>query len=170
MNCSSVEVKAKLIVLLQQTPSLHHKRLKFAVDKSERCCRCLLTAPLNWILIQWENSRRSQIYCWIKWQHWERLTGHSSWRALVQRRARTGLLCFDFLSWQPWRMSYGEGGGDAATHHHKPSPLSAQQFSHTWWSLNSPPRVAEVDVMREDTIKYLYWWWVVQNTQKYLNH
>lgn len=66
---------------------------------------------------------RHLIYRWINWQCRERLTGHSSWWPLAQWHERTGLLRFDFLSKPPWQMSYGEGGGVAASHHHKASPL-----------------------------------------------
>lgn len=55
-------------------------------------------------------SRHFQIYRGINCQCWECLTGHSSWRLLVQQCARTGLLCFDFLSWPPWQMCCREGG------------------------------------------------------------
>lgn len=61
-------------------------------------------------------SRHFQIYRWINWQCWECLTGHSSWRLLVQQCARTGLLRFDFLSWSPWQMCCREGGDDEYPH------------------------------------------------------
>lgn len=83
-------------------------------------------------------SRHFQIYRWINWRRWERLTGHSSLWALAQWCARTELLCFDFLSWPPWQMSYRQGGGNAVSHHYKASPLSAHQFSHTRHCFQAP--------------------------------
>ncbi len=91
-------------------------------------------------------SRHFQIYCWINWQHWERLTGHSSWRALAQWRVWTGLLRFDFLSWPPWRMSYGEGGGDTASHDQEASPLCPPVQPHSLL-LPGPSGAMEVEVV-----------------------
>lgn len=98
-----------------------------------------LTAPLNRNVIQRGESRHFQIYCWINWQRWERLTGHSSWRALAQWRCvdRAAALWFPVLAamtdelWSGWRRR---------GHSPRGFTPSARKLTHTPWCFQGPLR------------------------------
>lgn len=83
-------------------------------------------------------SRHFQIYRWINWQRWKRLTGHSSWWALAQRHAWTGLLRFDFLSRAAMTDELQRGWRRRSLSTPQGLHLSAHQFNHTGRCFQKP--------------------------------
>ena len=112
-------------------------------------------------------SRHFQIYRWINWQRWKRLTGHSSWWALAQWHAWTGLLRFDFLSRPPWQMSYREGGGDAASQRHE-ARASLPTSSTTPVAVSKALEAAEAWAVlrRSQKVFWLHQRWAVFKKEK----